>query len=96
MHEKAKKCLFYLYTTAKNEIQICSNKHETGLILGLRAGLDIIVVKKANINGAVQTAFYIQMLKMTQKVTMPLFFSLIYFLINITKSGWGKMTPIIR
>ena len=32
MHEKAKMCLFYLYATAKNEIQICSNKHETGLV----------------------------------------------------------------
>ena len=25
-------CLFYLYATAKSEIQICSNKHETGLV----------------------------------------------------------------
>ena len=25
-------CLFYLYATAKNEIHICSNKHETGLV----------------------------------------------------------------
>ena len=24
--------LFYLYATAKSEIQICSNKHETGLV----------------------------------------------------------------
>ena len=31
MHEKAK--FFFLYETAKNEIKICSNKHETGLIL---------------------------------------------------------------
>ena len=26
-------CLFYLYATAKIEIQICSNKHETGLVV---------------------------------------------------------------
>ena len=32
MHKKAKIGLFYLYKTAKNEIQICSNKHETGLV----------------------------------------------------------------
>ena len=32
MHEKAKFCLFYLYATAKNEIQICSNKREIGLV----------------------------------------------------------------
>ena len=32
MYEKAKICLFYLYATAKSEIQICSNKHETGLV----------------------------------------------------------------
>ena len=25
-------CLFYLYATARSEIQICSNKHETGLV----------------------------------------------------------------
>ena len=24
--------LFYLYATTKREIQICSNKHETGLV----------------------------------------------------------------
>ena len=30
MHEKA---MFYLYKTEKSEIQICSNKHETGLVL---------------------------------------------------------------
>ena len=24
--------LFYLYATTKSEIQICSNKHETGLV----------------------------------------------------------------
>ena len=29
---KSKICLFYLYATAKSEIQICSNKHETGLV----------------------------------------------------------------
>ena len=29
---KSKICLFYLYTTAKSEIQICSNEHETGLV----------------------------------------------------------------
>ena len=28
-------CLFYLYATAENEIPICSNKHETGLVLAL-------------------------------------------------------------
>ena len=26
--------LFYLYTNAKIEIHICSNKHETGLVVG--------------------------------------------------------------
>ena len=31
MHEQAI-FLFYLYATAKSEIQICSNKHETGLV----------------------------------------------------------------
>ena len=30
---KSKICLFYLYLTAKSENQICSNKHETGLVL---------------------------------------------------------------
>ena len=25
-------CLFYLHANAKSEIQICSNKHETGLV----------------------------------------------------------------
>ena len=30
---KKKICLFYLYATAKSEIQICLNKHETGLVL---------------------------------------------------------------
>ena len=25
--------LFYLYATAKSEIRICSNKHETGLVV---------------------------------------------------------------
>ena len=29
---KGKICLFYLYVTAKSEIQICTNKHETGLV----------------------------------------------------------------
>ena len=29
---ESKSCLFYLYATSKNEIQICSNKHETGLV----------------------------------------------------------------
>ena len=29
---KSKLCLFYLYATAKSEIQICSNKHETCLV----------------------------------------------------------------
>ena len=27
--------LFYLYATAKSEIQICSNKHETGLVFSI-------------------------------------------------------------
>ena len=37
---KIKICLFYLYATAKSEIQICSNKHETGLVhLSGHAGL---------------------------------------------------------
>ena len=38
MHDKSKICLFYLYATAKSEIQICSNKHETRFgvpVLGL-------------------------------------------------------------
>ena len=26
-------CLFYLYANAKIEIHICSNKHETGLVV---------------------------------------------------------------
>ena len=26
-------CLFYLYPTARSEIQICSNKHEIGLVM---------------------------------------------------------------
>ena len=29
---KRKKSLFYVYATAKNEIQICSKKHETCLV----------------------------------------------------------------
>ena len=29
---KSNICLFYLYSTSKIEIQICSNKHETGLV----------------------------------------------------------------
>ena len=29
---KSKICVFYIYATAKSEIQICSNKHETGLV----------------------------------------------------------------
>ena len=32
MHAKRKTCLFYLYATAKSEIQICSNKDETGRV----------------------------------------------------------------
>ena len=32
MYEKAK-CVLYLYAAAKNENQICSYKHETGLAL---------------------------------------------------------------
>ena len=30
---ESKMCLFYLYAAAKREIQTCSNKHETGLVL---------------------------------------------------------------
>ena len=30
--KKHNMCLFYLNATAKSEIQICSNKHETGLV----------------------------------------------------------------
>ena len=33
---KKQNCLFHLYATAKSEIQICSNKHETGLVYALR------------------------------------------------------------
>ena len=32
MHEKAKFVCFNFYATAKSEIQICSNKHETCLV----------------------------------------------------------------
>ena len=32
MHEKAKFVFFYLYVMAKSEINICSSKHETGLV----------------------------------------------------------------
>ena len=31
-------CLFHLYAIAKIEIHICSNKHETGLVLKLCEG----------------------------------------------------------
>ena len=31
-----KSYLFYLYVTSKNEIHICSNKHETGLVVFLK------------------------------------------------------------
>ena len=31
-----KSYLFYLYVTSKNEIHICSNKHETGLLAFLK------------------------------------------------------------
>ena len=31
---ESKRYLFYLHVTLKNEIQICSNKHETGLVIG--------------------------------------------------------------
>ena len=30
---KNKTCLFYLCATAKSEVQICSNKHETGRLV---------------------------------------------------------------
>ena len=30
---ESKSYLFYLHATSKNEIQICSNKHETGLVV---------------------------------------------------------------
>ena len=30
--------LFYLYTNAKIEIHICSNKHETGLVVAVLCG----------------------------------------------------------
>ena len=29
---ESKRYLFYLHATSKNEIHICSNKHETGLV----------------------------------------------------------------
>ena len=32
MHVKVFVCLFIVYETAKKEIQICSNTHETGLV----------------------------------------------------------------
>ena len=35
---KSKICLFYLHANAKREIQICSNKHETGLVHFLNVG----------------------------------------------------------
>ena len=31
---ESKICLFYSYATAKNEIQTCSNEHDTGLVDG--------------------------------------------------------------
>ena len=30
--KESKRHLFYLHATSKNEIHICSNKHETGLV----------------------------------------------------------------
>ena len=49
MHEKAKfVCLFYLYAIAKSEIQICSNKHETGLVYTV---LHILLVLTCNVPG---------------------------------------------
>ena len=34
---KKQNVLFYLYATAKSEFKICSNKHETGLVLMIDA-----------------------------------------------------------
>ena len=33
---ESKSYLFYLHATSKNEIHICSNKHETGLVISSR------------------------------------------------------------
>ena len=38
-------CLFYLYANAKNEIHICSNKHETGLV----GEVYLIIVKQMQV-----------------------------------------------
>ena len=35
---ESKRYLFYLHATLKNEIHICSNKHETGLVVCLSNG----------------------------------------------------------
>ena len=39
---RKQKCLIYLYATAKSEIHICSNKHETGLVFLIRTGNNVI------------------------------------------------------
>ena len=52
-------CLFYLYATAKSEIQICSNKHETCLVyVNIKAIHNfekdkILVIKDLDIYGSV-------------------------------------------
>ena len=33
LFKKNEKLLFYLHATSKNEIHICLNKHETGLVI---------------------------------------------------------------
>ena len=50
MYEKSKICLFYLYATAKSEIQICSNKHETDHICLLKLMHNIPYLDTANVN----------------------------------------------
>ena len=46
-------CLFYLYATAKSEIQICSNKHETGLVYFLIIALCKFGHRKLDISKSV-------------------------------------------
>ena len=54
---KSKICLFYLYANAKSEIQICKNKHETGLVypllfcdLSTISNIFVIIFKLSHLN----------------------------------------------
>ena len=42
---KKKICLFYLHAATKSEIQILSNKHETGLVVYIKGSLGKIFLK---------------------------------------------------